>query len=167
MCKCLKELEKCLDICVIVSFCARMIFGILIAISSKLEKEDLILFIFSVLNSIALLIAFIFFFLAAGNADTYFYTAGGYRYTVTVDTSREDPEIRNKRYERLDFYSKNGMRIGYISLIFAIGVIEEYARIDEDYFDKDDFVYYLTFIMVTIFEIIFISLLLCSKRCNK
>ena len=45
------------------------------------------------------------------------------------------------------------MRIAYISLIFAIGTIEEYFRVGGKYQENDE--YYIIFIIVTIFELIF------------
>lgn len=63
MCKCLKDLETCLQIYVILSFLARLILGALIAGITGFKNEVLILSIFSLLNSIALLIAWIGFFL--------------------------------------------------------------------------------------------------------
>ena len=67
----------------------------------------------------------------------------------------------------MDFFIQNGMKIGYISLIFAIGTIEEYFRVDGKYLEKDDWAYYVFFIIVTIFELIFLALLLSAKYCNK
>ena len=40
---------------------------------------------------------------------------------------------------------KNGMKIGYISLIFAIGTIEEYFRVDGNYLKERDWEYYVIF----------------------
>ena len=64
----------------------------------------------------------------------------------------------------MDFFL-NGMRIAYISLIFAIGTIEEYFRVGGKYQENDE--YYIIFIIVTIFELIFIVLLLFSNHNKK
>ena len=165
MCKCLKDLNTCLSIYVILSFVARFILGLLITIFTKFEGEILFLSIFSLLNSIALFTTIIFFVVGYSNGDTYSYKSGGYTYTVTIDTSKEDPEQTRKRYNTMDFCFKNGMRIGYISLIFAIGTIEEYFRVGGK--DQKNDEYYITFIIVTIFELIFIVLLLFSNNYNK
>ena len=167
MCKCLKNLEICLHIYVTISFLARLILGALIAAKTGFQNEVLILSIFSLLNSIALLIAWIFFCISYGHGDTYSYQSGGYIYTVTIDTSKEDPEHMRKRHGKADFFFKNGMKIGYISLIFAIGTIEEYFRVDGNYLKERDWEYYVIFIIVTIFELIFVVLLLFAKHYNK
>ena len=167
MCKCLKDLNTCLSIYVILSFVARFILGLLITIFTKFEGEILFLSIFSLLNSIALFTTIIFFVVGYSNGDTYSYKSGGYTYTVTIDTSKEDPEHKRKRYDKADFFFKNGMKIGYISLIFAIGTIEEYFRVDGNYLKERDWEYYVIFIIVTIFELIFVVLLLFAKHYNK
>ena len=167
MCKCLKNLEFWLYISSVFFVLARFILGLLITFSTKFKSEVLILSIFSLLNSIALLIAWIFFCIAYGHGDTYSYQSGGYIYTATIDISKEDYRDTKERYDKMDFFIQNGMKIGYISLIFAIGTIEEYFRVDGNYLKERDWEYYVIFIIVTIFELIFLVLLLFAKHYNK
>ena len=108
-----------------------------------------------------------FFCISYGHGDTYSYQSGGLIYTGTIDISKEDPEFMRKRHGKADFFFKNGMKIGYISLIFAIGTIEEYFRVDGNYLKERDWEYYVIFIIVTIFELIFVVLLLFAKHYNK
>ena len=153
MCKLSEGCELFFEIIIIILSVIRYVFSIMTTIFSfSFENIPIILLILSSICTILLTIGFFHIYIAYSYGDYVHIETKDYIYTRKIDISKEDPLVQRERWNKQQHHSDVAKIFIYISLIFTIGVMEEYIRI-EDSEKEEKSIYFILYIITGVTEL--------------